>query len=131
MSVEPDAETVAEAAADQPLVPPATTGAVGGVVSILTVLPRPADDGAHAETLPAPSIARICTMVVPSPVMAAGAATAADHVLPPSVDVRYWYPESPEPPASVEPDAVMVTGAVACQLADPPVTDEGAVGLVR
>ncbi len=81
---------MAEAAFDQPPVPPATIGAVGGVVSILTVLFTPADAGAHAETLPAASIARICTMVVPSPVMAAGAARAADQVVPPSVEVRYW-----------------------------------------
>jgi len=89
-SVAPDAETVAEAAADQPPVPPATTGAVGGVVSILTVLPAPADEGVHAETLPALSMERIWTSVVPSALIVAGAATALDQVLPPSIEVRYW-----------------------------------------
>ena len=51
----------------------------------------PALAGTHAETLPAPSIERSWTIVVPSAVTAAEApAVAADHVVPPLADVRYW-----------------------------------------
>ena len=64
---------------------------MGAVVSILTVLPVPGDAGVQPPTsLPAPSTARICTSVVPSPEIAAGAGSAADQVVPPSVEVRYW-----------------------------------------
>ena len=66
-------------------------GAVGGVVSILTVLAVPGELGVQAaDVFPAPSTARICTSVVPSPEIAAGAGSAADQVVPPSVEVRYW-----------------------------------------
>ena len=60
------------------------------MLSIITVLPAPFDGGAQAETLPAVSVERICTSVVPSAEIVAGAGAAADQVVPTSVEVRYW-----------------------------------------
>src|SRR6185312_16778129 len=83
------------------------------------------------ETLPAASIVRSWTVVVPSPVTTADApGTDADHVVPPLVDVRYSYPARPEPPLSVPPVAVIDTEASACQEVEPPAT-VGTVGIVR
>ncbi len=39
--------------------PPAAAGSEGGLLSIMTVLPAPFDAGAHADTFPAVSFARI------------------------------------------------------------------------
>ena len=51
-------------------------------------------------------------------------------MVPPSVEVRYWYPERPEPPVSLEPLAVTVADAAVDQAAEPPAT-AGAEGAVR
>ena len=67
---------------------PVTAGAGRAGAVILTVLTRPLA-GTHAETLPALSIERSWTSVVPSAVTAAEApAVAADQVAPPLADVR-------------------------------------------
>ena len=91
MSVEPDGVTVTDVEVSHDRLLPVTAGAVGPVRSSFTVFDAPALVGTHADTLPAPSIERSWTMVVPSAVTAAEApAVAADHVVPPLADVRYW-----------------------------------------
>ena len=71
-------------------VAPDTVGLVGAPRSSFTVFVAPATPGTHSETLPAPSTARNCTSVVPSAETTADAPEVpADHVVPPSVDVRY------------------------------------------
>ena len=72
-------------------VAPDTVGLVGAPRSSLTVFVAPAAAGTHDETLPAPSTARNCTSVLPSAETTATDApdVPADHVVPPSVDVRY------------------------------------------
>jgi hypothetical protein len=89
-SADPDAVIVTEDAGCHDDEPPETAGMDGAAVSIFTVLAAPLAAGAHPdETFPALSVARICTSVVPSAEIVAGAGIAADHVVPPSVDVRY------------------------------------------
>src|SRR5207245_4714128 len=96
-----------------------------------TVLPEPLVDGVQAERLPAPSTPRYCTSVSPSAVTAGARPVAGtDQLVPPLVDVRYWYPLRPAPPASVDPPAVIVVEAALRQISEPPVT-VGAVGRVR
>src|SRR5690348_11757610 len=108
--------------------PPLTPDNEGAVRSSLTVSVAPGVAGAHADWLPAPSTARNWPSVEPcAEIVGGGPEGADDHVCPPSVDVRYWYPASPEPPESVEPDAEMPTDATDCQARDPPLT-MGAVG---
>jgi hypothetical protein len=84
--VEPAAVTVTEEAFDQALPPPVSSGAVGAIVSSLTV----AED-VQADVNPALSTERNCTKVMPSALIEADAPpAAADHVDPPSVEVWYW-----------------------------------------
>ena len=91
VSVEPDGVTLTDEEISHSRLLPVTTGAVGAVRSSLTVLVAPAVAGTQAETLPAPSIERSWTIVVPSAVIGAEApAVADDHVVPPLVDVRCW-----------------------------------------
>ena len=66
-------------------------GVVGAVRSSRTVPPATVGAGVHADALPTVSMLWNSTSVSPS----AGTfselpATGADHVLPPSVDVRCW-----------------------------------------
>src|SRR5262249_35263337 len=89
-SAEAEAATVTDATLCQAGDPPETDGVVGPVRSSITVLPASGTLGAHAETLPAPSMLRYCTTVVPSPVTAAGLdATGAVQLTPLSTDSRY------------------------------------------
>jgi len=88
--------------------PPLTPERVGRVWSSMTVEVAAGVAGAQFDGFPAPSITRNCTIVVPSAEMDATApAAGADQVRPWSVDVRYWRPATPEPPAS--PVAAPVT----------------------
>src|SRR5215475_7581545 len=81
--------------------PPETVCVGGGVRSIMVAPP------AQAETLPAPSMARNRRLTLPSVAIVSDAPdTGADQVAPWSVEVSYWYPAMPEPPASVEFEAV-------------------------
>src|SRR4051794_15854105 len=132
LSVAPEAVTVTDAAVDQASEPPVTVvGSVGTVRSILTVLAAPAVGGAHGEALPARSVPRSCTSVAPSfAIVAVEPACGALQVVPPSVDVRYWYVSNPAPPLSVEPLAEMATPETFCQVSEPPLT-VGVVGTVR
>ena len=120
-----------EAAFDQPAEPPVATGVAGAVRSSLTVAAAVCVAGVHADVLPATSTLRSCTHVLASAeTVSLGPLVAALHVVPPSVEVRYWYPERPEPPVSVEPLAVTVAEAAVDQAAEPPAT-VGAEGAVR
>src|SRR5690348_13836079 len=87
-SVDPEAITVSDASRIARLLPPDAVGSDGGVVSIIAVVaPDTAD---HADACARLSTDRNSTSVVPSAeIVAAGPATGADHVVPPSVDV--WY----------------------------------------
>jgi len=86
-----DAVSVHGEVVRQLALPPLTAGTLGGVVSIRTVLPAPAEDGAQAEEWPRASCARNWMSVSPSAdTNAAAPAFADDQVEPPSVDVRYW-----------------------------------------
>ena len=72
---------------------------------------------AQPETFPAPSTARKRRLVLPSVAMVSNVpAISGDQVTPWSVDVWYWYPARPEPPASVEFEAVTVCDATFCQM---------------
>src|SRR5439155_19953906 len=110
-SVEPPAAIARKATFCQVSAPPDTTGVVGAERSMCTVLLAPTTAGAHVEGLPERSSARNCTTVSPSADTASDApAVGLSQVVPPSVDVRYSYPATPEPP-SVEPEADTVTEA--------------------
>ncbi len=123
--------TATDATFCQAVVPPPTAGMDGAVLSSLTVLPAPAVAGIQLEeTLPALSVARIWTSVVPSAVIVAGAASGFDQLVPPSVEVRYWYGPISDPPVSLAPVAVRVVEPV-FQLVDPPVTLVALLGAVR
>ena len=80
------------AAVDQLAEPPLTlVGSVGGLRSILTVLPAVALAGAQAVALPALSRARNCTCVWPSAVIETELPEAGLLQLTPAVvEVRYW-----------------------------------------
>ncbi len=76
---------------DQPDEPPLATGVVGAVRSRRTVAPAVCVAGVQADVLPAVSTLRNCTHVLASAVTASLAPVAAAlHVVPPSVEVRYW-----------------------------------------
>ena len=71
--------------------PPPTVGSDGAVRSSMTVSVASGVAGVHADTLPAASTERNCTSVVPSAEIATELpVAAADQVVPPFVDVRYW-----------------------------------------
>ena len=66
-------------------------GSVGGVRSSRAVASAVPAAGAHAPTLPAPSMARNCTSVSPSAVMITELPSVAlVQLAPPSPEVRYW-----------------------------------------
>ena len=112
------------------MLPPVTVGAPGAVRSMRTVLVGPGLAGAQDEPLPRESTARNCTSVWPSEETVSDPPdVAADHVAPPSADVRYSYPANPAM-ASVDPEAETVADAMFCHASDPPVT-VGAAGPLR
>ena len=79
---------------------------------------------------PAPSIDRNRTTVTPSLVTNTLAPSTGDVYGAPFVDVSLWYPTSPEPPLSLDPDALSGSIDVFCQPA-PALLTFGSVGLVR
>src|SRR5205814_5085005 len=105
--------------------PPETVGADGSVRSIRTAA------CVHADVRLVLSIERNSTSVSPSAATTSAApATGADQVAPPSVELRYSNPATPEPRASTLPDAINVVPAMFSQPAVAPAT-KGAVGIVR
>jgi hypothetical protein len=73
------------------LEPPETVGAVGAVRSMRAVLAEPAAAGAQFDARPEVSTARNCTSVWPAVLtVTLPPVVAADHVTPPSVELRYW-----------------------------------------
>ena len=84
----------------------------------------------HGDTRDTLSTDRNCTSVCPSlEIGTVVPVVGPTQLTPPFVDVSYSYLRIPLP-ASVLPAADTVTGALVCQLAEPPVT-VGAVGFVR
>src|SRR3954470_10391555 len=129
-SVEPAAVTVADAAFLQTATPPVTVGSAGAVRSMRMGAAAVPAAGVQAPTAPEPSTARNCTSVSPSAETVRPAPpVAADHDVPPFVEVRYSYPERPLP-ASVDPDAVSDTDGTFCHDREPPDT-VGAEGALR
>jgi hypothetical protein len=119
-SVELPPLTVTDAAFDQEDEPPDTLGTDGAVRSRSTVLPGVTAD--QAERLPAVSRLRNSTCVVPSPVTVTDEPAVAEVQLLPSGEVRYWYPENPEPPVSDDPDALTFVEAALSHVDEPPLT---------
>src|SRR5690349_12776441 len=108
---------VSEATFCQVSEPPPAVGRLGAVRSRRTVEPAVGVLGTQFEVRPATSTARNCTSVSPSAVMVAvEPVTGADHAVPPSVEVRYWYEPTPEPGESAEPAAVTAVEAALRQL---------------
>jgi hypothetical protein len=133
LAVDPLAEIVTEATLCHDSDPPETVGAVGAVRFKRTVLPEVGVAGPQPEVWPNPSTAWNCTSVSPSAVMvipsAAVVEVPADHVLPPSVEVRTLYEAMPDP-GSDAPIGVTLTDARSCHAVDPPAAS-GVVGAVR
>src|SRR5262245_1145002 len=96
-----------------------------------TVLGPVCAPGVHSDARPDTSIERNWTSVWPAAeIVTAAPGCGAVHVVPPSVEVRYWYPDRPLPGESVEPLPVTVSEAAFVQVSDPPAT-VGAVGALR
>ena len=84
MSVAPLAEIVRDADENQLVEPPDTVGLVGTVRSSFTV------PCTHADVLPAASMARNCTTVVPCALMVTELPEVDAEKAPPLKDVWYW-----------------------------------------
>src|ERR1700759_2222357 len=123
-SEEPAAVTTTDAEFTHPGDAPVTVGSVGADESsrAVTLL--------HADVLPAPSIARNRTTVTPSVVTNRLAPSTGDVYGAPFVGVSLWYPANPDPPPSVDPDALSGSEVVFCQPA-PALLTSGSVGDVR
>ena len=81
-----------------PVAPDTVTA--GEVRSSRTDPGAPADAGVQAEVLPAVSVARNATSVVPSRVTVVEVpAVVAPQVEPRSFEVRYWVPATPDAPS--------------------------------
>ena len=91
-SVEPLTVTVVDASVSHDNDPPVIVdGSVGAVRSILAVLAALAVVGVHAEVLPALSILRNWSSVVPSSVTVADAPEdGVVQIVPLVVELRYW-----------------------------------------